>query len=1173
MLAGTGIVNTLYGGDGDDQLHGSPDGTNDPDLFDTIYFGDLLFGDAGNDRIYGSGGADIVDGGDGDDFVDGGSHGDLLRGGNGRDELHGGGGDDWLEGQAEIDLLYGEFGADRLIGGLDPDFLDGGSDTDHLQGNEGDDHLRGGGGVNDLLEGGPGNDHLEGSDDGADLLIGGAGDDWIEGFGGNDALQGDSGDDRLEGGAGDDFLQGGAGSDFLVGGAQHDTLFGHTQSGTGDDNAVDYLYGDHGSTDVLISSGQDQLFGGGGNDFLFGESGDDLIDAGGGNDDRVDFGLGEGPDPTTFVSPAPTSKPAVVPSIDPARFAATLSAGPAEGGRWSQLGSSASHEGIAGRITADAAPSLAIDSIGRHWIAWSDSRSGNPEIYVSRYESDAWGELGGSASGGGVSQSVVGSRQPQLAVDDNDRPWVAWIEGANSQSDVRLARFNSATGAWEALGNSLEVGGISQSGTVTEVVAAFSDLGPVVAWIEQTGPSRSIRARQWDGVEWQDLGDAPVATANGTADLSLAVDGTRLAIAWSQPSDDSRQIFVKQFQGTSWTELDASASAGGVSASVHDDSQPSVAWFDNELFVAWRRETLVNNQQRSHILVRRFDGTTWLDAGIQTDSPNITAGSVRSTEPTLTSGSSGVALAWVEDLARIEIAERDGIYHMVWDGEVFAPEFTASTDASGIGVSTSGGEMMALTSASDAAGRTAIAWIDSQEGSPSLYVRSNFSEFDSVTHVSSSGQIQALIDSASLPSNALVVLEPGNYSSGIRFTASASGATFLGSAATRIAGDLVVDGAANITIQNFEANSLILEGGSHATIRDSRLQMTIARGGTNHRLSQVHMAGGTIGLEVEGPVVNLTVIDSRIEGTETGISVDAPSDLMIQANGVWGGVTGIVVNSPMTGAILDNVIGGDSIGLLYLAEANVSSNRIENSAIGVQVGDSGPEIVTLTFGAAPDSMANVIRNNDIGVDLRQGMIGQTLIGNPVGVIGPGQLGGEDWQSANRIIGSAVVGSRLSGRVQFNEFIDNRTAIEVADKQLVAHNTVAGDGLVGIVAIGAHDARILQNTVHQRVGDAIRLVASSSEIEVRGNTLWVDAGTALMVDDSSQAGLASDYNQLHAESGAILVHYSLDFVDLLDWQEDVAKFDLHSIGTTVVHPLAAKPRVQSVPLGQYVFAPP
>ncbi len=79
--------------------------------------------------------------------------------------------------------------------------------------------------------------------------------------------------------------------------------------------------------------------------------------------------------------------------------------------------------------------------------------------------------------------------------------------------------------------------------------------------------------------------------------------------------------------------------------------------------------------------------------------------------------------------------------------------------------------------------------------------------------------------------------------------------------------------------------------------------------------------------------------------------------------------------------------------------------------------------------------------------------------------------------------------------------------------------------------------------------------------MRGNILWARAGYDIYVANDSQAGFFSDYNNLYADQGGRIGYWTRDFTDVLDWQADIARFDLHSIGATVVNPVWAKPQFQ------------
>ncbi len=109
----------MFGGDGDDEIYGADEGDEDLNFTDTIWFGDVIEGGAGNDKIVGLGGADYIVGGSGDDDIDGGDHGDWISGGDGDDRLNAGiqssiGPGDQVMEITVNDLIVGSHRADSL---------------------------------------------------------------------------------------------------------------------------------------------------------------------------------------------------------------------------------------------------------------------------------------------------------------------------------------------------------------------------------------------------------------------------------------------------------------------------------------------------------------------------------------------------------------------------------------------------------------------------------------------------------------------------------------------------------------------------------------------------------------------------------------------------------------------------------------------------------------------------------------------------------------------------------------------------------------------------------------------------------------------------------------------------------------------------------------------------
>jgi Ca2+-binding RTX toxin-like protein len=303
-LLGGSARDIVFGGDGMDSMQGLGDD-------------DILFGEAGDDTISGDGitlpgyydstpasehGADIISGGDGNDKLMGQGSDDEVYGGTGNDSLYG----DHIDTKFTPNANHGD---DYVDGGSGRDDMYGGGRDDTLYGGTEDDVMYG----DDLVRFIPGEfhgaDYMDG-EDGADYLEGGGKDDTLYGGTGNDTLLGDgeisvadSGADYLEGEDGNDKLAGGAGADTLFGGADNDELQGDDTSLADNQGGDDFLDGEGGNDTLSGQGGHDALDGGGGDDALFGGAGNDSLTggagadvlAGGDGDDTYFFDLGESP--------------------------------------------------------------------------------------------------------------------------------------------------------------------------------------------------------------------------------------------------------------------------------------------------------------------------------------------------------------------------------------------------------------------------------------------------------------------------------------------------------------------------------------------------------------------------------------------------------------------------------------------------------------------------------------------------------------------------------------------------------------------------------------------------------------------------------------------------------------------------------------------------------------
>ncbi|HZL72594.1 MAG TPA: serine/threonine-protein kinase, partial [Planctomycetota bacterium] len=214
------------------------------------------------------------------------------------------------------------------------------------------------------------------------------------------------------------------------------------------------------------------------------------------------------------------------------------------GSAWIELGGASPLCATEGESTY---PSLAVDASGHPVVAWVESVGGNNEIWLRRWTGDAWVSLGGSSEGGGISGTPALSGPVSLALDGDGRPVVAWQEEESGRPQIWLRRWNGA--GWIDLGGSATGGGISASpasAIMPRVVIDRTGM-PVVGWIDDRTGKRELHVRRWNGRDWIDLGESfpawlpsPTVTEDGRLMVAYEVEGEILARTWN---------------GSSWTDL------------------------------------------------------------------------------------------------------------------------------------------------------------------------------------------------------------------------------------------------------------------------------------------------------------------------------------------------------------------------------------------------------------------------------------------------------------------------------------------------------------------------------------------------------------------------------------------------------------------------------------------
>ncbi len=410
------------------------------------------------------------------------------------------------------------------------------------------------------------------------------------------------------------------------------------------------------------------------------------------------------PTGTATVTPTPTNTP------DPGSGWQEVSPGSAGGG------------GISANNGQSLTPAIAIAPGGAVYVAWSDTSSGDEEIYLRRWDGNAWGELGGSATGGGISNNNTASQAPALAIGPDGQPWVAWHDGATNR-EIYVRRWNGAT--WQEVGaGSATGGGVSNSSRASSWVdlRVDGDGRATVVWVETRQNNTDVYGRRWDGAAWAQLGNS--ASGGGISNTpkrsgrpALALDSAGQPwVAWAEDHSGGQDIYLRRWDGAAWVPLGDSVTGGGISQTpgqsqyatlvIGAGDTPLVAWYDSSLI---QRE----------IYGVTWNGSAWVAAGAGSNSGggiSDTAGDSR--EPNLALGPSGTPyVVWQESVDNYEIYVRQ------LRGGVWAEVGAGSASAGGISNTNGQSDYPVIAAAPD--GRLFVAWEDESGGDAEIYVKVN----------------------------------------------------------------------------------------------------------------------------------------------------------------------------------------------------------------------------------------------------------------------------------------------------------------------------------------------------------------------------------------------------------------------------------------------------------------
>ena len=354
-------------------------------------------------------------------------------------------------------------------------------------------------------------------------------------------------------------------------------------------------------------------------------------------------------------------------------------------------------------------PTLVAGSAGHLYLAWSDRRNGNDDIYfaASTNSGQSWGtNVKVNADGGSTVQT-----EPSLARDGLGNLHLAWRDGRNGDADIYYARSTNEGAAWQTNRrvNQDDPGALQYLPAV-----AADDAGRVyVAWRDNRDGAHNIyAARSEDGgatwlAEARVNNDSPTNFFHDTPALTFG-GGQRLALVWRDSRTGSPDIYgaISNNRGSSWAGNFRLNDDGGVAAQY----QPVLALDGDGLHAAWQdfREDGTGQSDADIYYARSADGgLTWPPDVKVSDDGDSQAGQ---SEPSMAVTGTKTYLAWRDTRG----GEGNIYFASSANGTTWSANIRVNDDTS---VADQGHPSLAV----DALGRLYLAWQDRRNGHYDVY--------------------------------------------------------------------------------------------------------------------------------------------------------------------------------------------------------------------------------------------------------------------------------------------------------------------------------------------------------------------------------------------------------------------------------------------------------------------
>lgn len=172
---------------------------------------------------------------------------------------------------------------------------------------------------------------------------------------------------------------------------------------------------------------------------------------------------------------------------------------------WKNMDRTATIENLSNNSGDSQGPQIQLDSQDNPYIAWQDDSVGNGDIFFKKWTPGVgWTKMDGTAGYDNLSNNSGASKEPHLSLDSANNPYIVWSNSTGGNYEIYFSKWTPGVGWTQMDGTTLGYENISNNAGMSlyPEIRLGSNNKPYVIWQDATAGNGDIYLTHWDGTKW-----------------------------------------------------------------------------------------------------------------------------------------------------------------------------------------------------------------------------------------------------------------------------------------------------------------------------------------------------------------------------------------------------------------------------------------------------------------------------------------------------------------------------------------------------------------------------------------------------------------------------------------------------------------------------------------------